>query len=516
MATRARARQETASNGHAASNLPEAEIQTLATLRGLGPEGMREAYLRGLLSFETFRGQRAWRFADDRNGCLRRLDGRPWDGRKPAKALQTRDGTPNWPVGLLETALRDRREMLLCEGAPDALTAYYFANLEGTLRAIGVAAMMGAKHVLAREALEMFRGRFVRIIAHADESGQEAADRWARQLAAFAAGVQVFDLCGLSTPDGAKAKDLNDVAYAGADDFEANRDLRAVTRLGDCGPRVRKYACTPTLNLGAVTQDAGGLFQPGPRVAVTQETQDTQETQETQEGREEEKRKSYGPSKTSARKKGRAGDHVSAAGEANQPDAALLSLSELLVLGQACRCTQRDTARPQLFDLAREVRGHEVRFGGKLSFAALQEIFNAWYNASLPALDPAKREDEYFAAFVAAIPKVRCPRGSGGGTLKTAIERAARIPAPQIPGYPRAPQEWLRIASLHRELQREAGEASYFLTAGAAAEFAGLGYRIQAHRITEALERAGLVQLVRRGSRKLANGYRWLGPIPEI
>ena len=64
-----------------------AEIETIATLRGLSPEGVALAAERGLLFCADSREGRAWLITDSRrkNAQARRLDGKPWE-RKDSKA----------------------------------------------------------------------------------------------------------------------------------------------------------------------------------------------------------------------------------------------------------------------------------------------------------------------------------------------------------------------------------------------------------------------------------------------
>jgi len=71
----------------------------------------------------------------------------------------------------------------------------------------------------------MFAGKRVRIFRHTDATGEDAADRWAQQLAEAGADVDAFRFDGLRCLDGQPVKDLNDLAAIYADDFEAHRCL---------------------------------------------------------------------------------------------------------------------------------------------------------------------------------------------------------------------------------------------------------------------------------------------------
>jgi len=56
----------------------------------------------------------------------------------------------------------------------------------------------------------MFHAKRVRIFGHADETGQNAIQRWAGQLRGAKAEIDCFDFAGLVRLDGTAVKDLND------------------------------------------------------------------------------------------------------------------------------------------------------------------------------------------------------------------------------------------------------------------------------------------------------------------
>src|SRR5262245_56842438 len=80
--------------------------------------------------------------------------------------------------------------------------------------------------------------------------------------------------------------------------------------------------------------------------------------------------------------------------------------------------------------------------------------FNEWHRLSQPFLDTAKTRDDYLAAFLAELGKVRVPTGEGD-TLNKARENVSKLPPselPIIPGMPGAPESWRRLTALHGEL----------------------------------------------------------------
>ncbi|MBS0632059.1 MAG: hypothetical protein JSS11_09110 [Verrucomicrobia bacterium] len=105
------------------------------------------------------------------------------------------------------------RTLLLVEGGPDYLAALHFAHelerwdvLPVTMLGRGTGAKMDPG------ALELMRGRRVRIYPHADADGGgvKSARKWALQLAEVGCAVDLFDFNLLRRTDGMPVKDLND------------------------------------------------------------------------------------------------------------------------------------------------------------------------------------------------------------------------------------------------------------------------------------------------------------------
>src|SRR4030095_3738191 len=193
---------------------------------------------------------------------------------------------------------------------------------------------------------------------------------------------------------------------------------------------------------------------------------------------------------------------------------------ELRGLAARNACTERNTARTRRFKLLRDLKAVEKRIGQNLSNAELILMFNEWHRLSHPFLDPAKTRDDYLAAFLAELRKVRVPTGEGD-TIKKAREAVLKLSdseLPVIPGMPDAPESCRRLAALHRELSRLAANGTYFLSYRDAAKVCdGLSHQF-AHTITFALARLGVVKIVRKGQARLNGGkaaeFRYLLPQP--
>lgn len=208
-----------------------ADLEAIANIRGIPVHGLTLAAERDLLRVADYRNSRAWVVTDAsrRAAQARRLDGQPWTTPTgQPKALTLPGSLGAWPVGL--AAVRpEHRAILLCEGGPDLLAAHVFVSAENRQTDAAAVAMLGASARISDDAIPVFKGRRVRIIAHADEAGAEAVRRWGSQLHEIAESLEVLTLGTLQCQDGAPVKDLNDALHVDPDTFESARALWALT-----------------------------------------------------------------------------------------------------------------------------------------------------------------------------------------------------------------------------------------------------------------------------------------------
>ncbi len=176
-----------------------ADMELLARNRGIFINSMERAADRGHLWFADTPEGRAWVVTDSRRIVCqsRRLDGKPWDGKRKAWTSVKEPGGASWPVGA--ASVGDCPNVLLCEGGPDFLCAHESDD------ACAVA-VLGAANGIHSEAVKLFSGKRVRILAHGDGAGGKACTTWARQLRDAGADVMAVLLQG----DG--ITDLNDLA----------------------------------------------------------------------------------------------------------------------------------------------------------------------------------------------------------------------------------------------------------------------------------------------------------------
>jgi hypothetical protein len=203
----------------------EAEIMALAALRGYSSHAVALAGGMGVLGFGTVHAFPCWIVSDTarKNAEARRLDGElfPALGELSERKVHTIKGSSKaWPVGIQPVHSKPKlfTKIALVEGSADLIAAFHFL-IELEIWDTLPVAMLGSKCRIDTEALKRCRGRAVKIIAHADDAGQDAVRGWKEQLAAAGAErVTLFNLAGLLMKNGSPVKDLNDCVHLRAED----------------------------------------------------------------------------------------------------------------------------------------------------------------------------------------------------------------------------------------------------------------------------------------------------------
>ena len=213
--------------------VPEAHVvKLIADRRGIPAAGLELAVDRGILRVcyhddpatrETFP---SWIVTDDsRIAAQARSFARSrWCGPDGPKALSLPGSVGGWPIGAA-AILPEHNSILFCEGGPDLLAAHAFIWAEGREHDAAAVAMLGASSPIADEALELFRGRKVRFVVHADTAGANGLNQWGPQLRGIAASRDSICFKCLHRADGEPVKDLNDALLVDADTFEKARIL---------------------------------------------------------------------------------------------------------------------------------------------------------------------------------------------------------------------------------------------------------------------------------------------------
>ena len=210
------------------------QIQRLADARPYHRQGLQWASERGLLVFGGWRGFDCYGLTDASGRVLelRRLDGVafpavPGTALGERKSHAVKGSQKAWPLGITEA--RDFPAIALVEGLPDFLTAHYVSLWEQASHhskrdaRCAPVAMLSSSPEIHADALPIFKGKFVRIFAHAEGAGLKGAAKWQPQLqAAGAARVDVFDFSVYRKGDGSRVNDLWDFVHLLHADDQAN------------------------------------------------------------------------------------------------------------------------------------------------------------------------------------------------------------------------------------------------------------------------------------------------------
>ena len=188
-----------------------AELNAILFHRELGSSvGLTWAAQRGVLVVGQWRDWPCYGVTDASGRVLevRRVDNEPFPEMGPLperKSHSIKGSEKSWPVGLPEAV--DYPAIALVEGVPDFLVAHDVVIWEQVTREhpqdvrCAPVAMLSASPAIHADALPFFKGKHVRIFAHAEAAGLAGAEKWKRQL--LAAGVSdciLFDFSAYHEP----------------------------------------------------------------------------------------------------------------------------------------------------------------------------------------------------------------------------------------------------------------------------------------------------------------------------
>ena len=193
-----------------------AEIESIATLRGLSPEGITLAAERGLLFCADSHEGRAWIITDSRrkNAQARRLDGKygnkktPRHGPCPAASAHcpsvfTKPVT--FQISLSSRAGRTSSQPFILRGAQPPPRNPRARKRHRRDREPRRRRNAGGPPILEGE-LRHFKDKCVRIFADADKPGLEAEGRWWNQLEGEGAKVDGYSFDGFSGATGGRSR----------------------------------------------------------------------------------------------------------------------------------------------------------------------------------------------------------------------------------------------------------------------------------------------------------------------
>jgi hypothetical protein len=200
-------------------DLSSADMESIASLRQVDVAALQFAASLGILRRTDVCGEPSWLLTDSL-GCIaeaRTLSGvwyPAYGTLSERKAHTIRGSNKTWPLGVaLLQQYQCITSIMILEGGPDLLAAYHFLLRLGIRNVLPVA-MLGAsagRHGINPRALQLLRGKHVRIYPHNDPSGSGALANWLPQIVKAGCTVSRASFAGIMRPDGTPANDLNDL-----------------------------------------------------------------------------------------------------------------------------------------------------------------------------------------------------------------------------------------------------------------------------------------------------------------
>jgi hypothetical protein len=186
------------------------DLKEIAFYREYGLPGLVWAAHRGVLVVGQWSAWKCYGVTDSSGRVIevRRVDNEPFPEMGPLpvrKSHSLKGSEKHWPLGIQEAV--DYPAIALVEGVPDFLVAHDVVIWEQGTREhpqnvkCAPVAMLSASPAIHADALPFFKGKHVRIFAHAEAAGLAGAEKWRRQL--LSAGVSdciLFDFSAYHEP----------------------------------------------------------------------------------------------------------------------------------------------------------------------------------------------------------------------------------------------------------------------------------------------------------------------------
>ena len=178
-------------------------------------------------------------------------------------------------------------------------------------------------------------------------------------------------------------------------------------------------------------------------------------------------------------------------------------LSSSVGIPAGCLPTSEGERNRCLFSLARYVKGTRP----DATREQLRAIVGEWHRLALPNIG-TKEFSVTLTDFLRGWASVKHPHGATLNTIIESIDFAAPLPdAIEALGYGPAGNRMVQICAA---LQAHEGEQPFFISARQAGELTGLHFT-DASKVLAALVADGVLELVKRGSGRMASRYRYIG-----
>jgi hypothetical protein len=185
--------------------------------------------------------------------------------------------------------------------------------------------------------------------------------------------------------------------------------------------------------------------------------------------------------------------------------------------------TEKHQNHASLFTLARALIGLQgffrktghLRHDERLSMTSVEEAFVRWYTLAAPFLRSEQSRDEYLMEFLEAWSDAKIPLGEDAISQAFELSDNAAPPAVALKHF--SDPKIIRLVTLCRELQTNAGDAPFFLACRTVQRLFALSSPTAANRLLRGLVALKIIVPVQTGGRDTnkATRYKYLHPLSE-
>jgi hypothetical protein len=162
-----------------------------------------------------------------------------------------------------------------------------------------------------------------------------------------------------------------------------------------------------------------------------------------------------------------------------------------------------------LFELARGVLTLELLEHRTYSFAQILDVFNQWYERSLPFLRQGQTRDDYMTEFMTARKKAKHPLASKADLINEIWNLAQTQPLPPEAKLFENRERQLLVALCY-QLQLKNGSEPFHLSSRVCQRLLGHSDHNKASDWLLAFQAMGIIELATKGNARQATRYRYV------
>ena len=168
--------------------------------------------------------------------------------------------------------------------------------------------------------------------------------------------------------------------------------------------------------------------------------------------------------------------------------------------------TSKNTNHERLFTLARAVKTLEMKGGKQFTPDEKRDIFNQWYEMAKPYLRTEQTRGEYLIEFLNCYSTAKCPIGT---SAEDAWKKSKQNPLPSefLPHFDTPEMRF--VIGFCVELQRNAGNAPFFLSCRTVQKFLNHTSHTTAANWLRALVADGFMEELEKGNQRTGKASRY-------